>query len=31
MPIVKKILDEFNQEKNNNSYSLIEKMEKVTF
>jgi ABC-type bacteriocin/lantibiotic exporter with double-glycine peptidase domain len=31
MPIVKKILEEFNQEKNNNSYLLIEKIEKVIF
>jgi ABC-type bacteriocin/lantibiotic exporter with double-glycine peptidase domain len=31
MPIVKKILDEFNQEKKNNSYLLIEKIDKVTF
>jgi ABC-type bacteriocin/lantibiotic exporter with double-glycine peptidase domain len=30
MPIVKKVLEEFNQEKNN-SYLLIEKIEKVTF
>jgi ABC-type bacteriocin/lantibiotic exporter with double-glycine peptidase domain len=31
MPIVKKILDEFNQNKKINSYPLIEKIEKVTF
>jgi ABC-type bacteriocin/lantibiotic exporter with double-glycine peptidase domain len=31
MPIVKKILEEFNQEKNNNNYPLIKKIEKVTF